>query len=120
MASYSQSTDHSHRTFDQSATFDKMGSERTLRSDPSNHSHSPRRAKAPAWGAFSIAKPSSPGRGFQSAATVVWRCSPSPSTRTTISSPGRRKRCGFMPMPTPDGVPVAMMSPGTSFMNCDM
>ena len=37
----------------------------------------------------------------------------------TMRSPGLRKRCGFMPMPTPGGVPVVMMSPGIRVKNCE-
>ena len=35
-------------------------------------------------------------------------------------SPGRRNCCGFIPIPTPDGVPVEMMSPGTNAMKRDI
>ena len=44
---------------------------------------------------------------------------PRPSMPMRIVSPGFRKRCGFMPMPTPGGVPVVMMSPGIRVKNCD-
>ena len=37
---------------------------------------------------------------------------PMPSISIVTSSPAVSQRCGFMPMPTPAGVPVAMMSPG--------
>ena len=42
-----------------------------------------------------------------------------PKSEVSGNSPqaGQRKRCGFMPMPTPGGVPVVMMSPGSSVMN---
>ncbi len=33
---------------------------------------------------------------------------------------GLRNRGGFMPRPTPGGVPVVITSPGSSSMNCDM
>lgn len=33
---------------------------------------------------------------------------------------GRRKHFCFMPMPTPDGVPMAVASPGTILMNWDI
>ena len=35
------------------------------------------------------------------------------------TSPTLRNFCGFMPMPTPGGVPVVMMSPGYSVMISD-
>ena len=44
---------------------------------------------------------------------------PSPSMPMRMISPGFRKRCGFMPMPTPGGVPVVMMSPGIRVKNCE-
>ena len=43
---------------------------------------------------------------------VVSEPMPSISIRTT--SPRRRYRGGSKPVPTPEGVPVAMMSPGWS------
>jgi hypothetical protein len=54
------------------------------------------------------------------AATVRCRCSPKPAIQTRISWPGRRNTgSGFLPMPTPGGVPVEMMSPGISIMKRD-
>ena len=50
-------------------------------------------------------------------ATTFCVCSPSPATPRRMLSPGFKKRGGFMPMPTPGGVPVVMMSPGWSDMN---
>ena len=46
--------------------------------------------------------------------TKVWCSSPMPSIQLTSVSPGCRKRCGVRPTPTPAGVPVKMMSPGSS------
>src|SRR5690606_10707102 len=45
--------------------------------------------------------------------------SPSPSIETVTTSPSFRKRGGFMPIPTPGGVPVRMTSPGSSVKCCD-
>src|SRR3954451_1033907 len=53
------------------------------------------------------------------AATISWRCSPRPSMPSVMTSPTLRKVGGFMPRPTPGGVPVVMMSPGSSVMNCE-
>ena len=39
--------------------------------------------------------------------------------RSTIVSSALRKRGGFMPRPTPGGVPVVMTSPGSSIMKCE-
>jgi len=55
-------------------------------------------------------------------ATTFWVCSPRPSMPRCITSP-RFKNTGaglpsfLTPMPTPGGVPVVMMSPGSSVMN---
>ena len=46
-------------------------------------------------------------------ATIRWFCSPSPSTDKRTRSPGFKKRGGLKPMPTPDGVPVGITSPGS-------
>ena len=35
------------------------------------------------------------------------------------TSPALRKRGGFMPMPTPGGVPVVITSPGSRIMKCE-
>ena len=43
-----------------------------------------------------------------------FRSSPSPSTLTTTSSPGCRKMGGLRAKPTPGGVPVETISPGSS------
>ena len=59
------------------------------------------------------------GSGPHLSRTTFWPCSPSPSMPSRMVSPGLRKRCGFMPMPTPGGVPVVMMSPGISVKNCE-
>src|SRR5215831_1784675 len=44
-------------------------------------------------------------------------CSPNPSIPKRTRSPGFKKMGGFFPSPTPGGVPVLMMSPGSSGMN---
>jgi ribosomal protein L37E len=50
--------------------------------------------------------------------TTTWRCVPSPSMPSSMTSPAVRNcGVGFMPRPTPGGVPVGMMSPGISVMN---
>src|SRR5690625_1654010 len=38
---------------------------------------------------------------------------PRPSIPSSTSSPGLRYTCGFMPIPTPSGVPVVTISPGS-------
>ena len=53
------------------------------------------------------------------AAIISWRCSPRPSMPSVTTSPTLRNFGGFMPVPTPGGVPVVMMSPGSSVMNCE-
>src|ERR1700748_1124989 len=45
---------------------------------------------------------------------ISWRCSPRPSMPSVTTSPTLRNFGGFMPAPTPGGVPVVMMSPGSS------
>src|ERR1035441_6939055 len=52
-------------------------------------------------------------------ATTGFTSSPSPSTRTTTSSPGFSQRGGLRANPTPPGVPVEMMSPGSSVKTLD-
>src|SRR5262249_22292303 len=49
-------------------------------------------------------------------ATTAWRRLPMCCTRPSITSPGHTHSCGLRPAPTPSGVPVAMMSPGSSVM----
>src|SRR5262252_9601970 len=52
--------------------------------------------------------------------TTFWRCSPSPSIPSVTTSPALRNfGSGFMPSPTPGGVPVVMTSPGSSTKNCE-
>jgi hypothetical protein len=47
-------------------------------------------------------------------ATTCWCCSPNFSIPSVMTSPGLRKMgFGFFPRPTPGGVPVVMMSPGS-------
>ena len=52
-------------------------------------------------------------------ATTSCCCSPNPAIPRRSLSPFLRKRCGVRPMPTPGGVPVVMMSPGSSVMKRD-
>src|SRR5712671_3005144 len=56
--------------------------------------------------------------------TTFWRCSPRPWIFRVIISPGfRNTGVGLMPRPTPGGVPVQMMSPGSNVMywlTCEM
>ena len=44
-------------------------------------------------------------------------CTPSFSMPTRMICPGLRYLGGFMPKPTPGGVPVVMISPGSNVMN---
>src|SRR5262245_2341184 len=48
------------------------------------------------------------------AATTRLRRMPIPSTSVSITSPTCSHSCGVRPIPTPSGVPVEMMSPGSS------
>src|SRR3954453_11393396 len=50
------------------------------------------------------------------AAEISLRRSPRPPVAGVMRSPPLRKVGGFMPRPTPGGVPVVMMSPGSSVM----
>jgi len=50
-------------------------------------------------------------------ATTCWRDWPKPSMPSSTMSPGFRYCGGFMPRPTPAGVPVLTTSPGRSVMN---
>ena len=43
---------------------------------------------------------------------TLWDCSPKLSIDSLISSPDYKYVGGFMPIPTPDGVPVVIISPG--------
>ena len=66
--------------------------------------------------------PASAGRHRQpsrstSSATTRLRIVPTPSTVTSITSPGWSQTGGFLAKPTPPGVPVAMTSPGRSLVN---
>jgi N-acetyl-gamma-glutamyl-phosphate reductase len=58
--------------------------------------------------------------GPYQACFTCWCCTPRPSIPTSIVSPPLRNRGGFMPRPTPGGVPVVMMSPASRCMNCEM
>ena len=50
--------------------------------------------------------------------TTFCRCSPKPSMPSVITSPFFRNwGVGFMPRPTPGGVPVQITSPGNRVMN---
>src|SRR6476660_6110852 len=52
--------------------------------------------------------------------TTFCRCSPRPSMPRVTTSPALRNLgSGFMPRPTPGGVPVVMTSPGSSTKNCE-
>jgi hypothetical protein len=52
------------------------------------------------------------GFGQSPQARTSWSCTPRPSTPRRTLSPGFMKVGGFMPAPTPGGVPVVMISPG--------
>ena len=57
-------------------------------------------------------------RGYPPYATVFCCCSPRPSMPSRMVWPGLSQTgSGLMPMPTPGGVPVEMMSPGCRLMN---
>ena len=61
--------------------------------------------------------PRQPSISSGSQACTFWRCSPRPAMPRRISSPGLQEHAvGFMPRPTPGGVPVVMRSPGQSVM----
>src|SRR4051812_1347375 len=51
--------------------------------------------------------------------TTVLLSVPRPEIEMSIMSPALRKRGGSKPMPTPAGVPVAMMSPGFNLIPAD-
>src|SRR5262249_55540349 len=52
--------------------------------------------------------------------TTFCRCSPKPSMPSVTTSPALRNfGSGFMPSPTPGGVPVRMTSPGSSTKYCE-
>src|SRR3954453_2786313 len=53
------------------------------------------------------------------APTISCRCSPRPSMPRVTTSPTLRNCGGFMPVPTPGGVPVVTISPGIRVMNCE-
>src|ERR1017187_8326960 len=55
--------------------------------------------------------------GYGSAITG-FTSSPTPAILTVTSSPGLRYRGGWRAKPTPAGVPVAMMSPGSRIPDC--
>ena len=50
-------------------------------------------------------------------ATTSCRCWPRPATPRSTTSPGLRNSGGLQPAPTPEGVPVAITSPGSKVMN---
>src|SRR6516225_768816 len=54
--------------------------------------------------------------GHPPAATTGFRSTPSFSISTSTTSPGLRNTGGLRNAPTPSGVPVAMMSPGSKVM----
>lgn len=51
--------------------------------------------------------------------TTFCCCWPRPSMPSVMTSPAFKNRGGFMPRPTPGGVPVVMTSPASSTMNCE-
>src|ERR1700689_4616034 len=52
--------------------------------------------------------------------TIFCRCSPTPSTPRVTPSPAFKNfGSGFMPRPTPGGVPVMMTSPGSMTKYCE-
>src|SRR6266702_1272772 len=53
-------------------------------------------------------------------ATTGCLMTPTPSTPASTTSPGHSHSWGVLPAPTPSGVPVAMMSPGSSVMPDEM
>ncbi len=59
------------------------------------------------------------GRAHGRSASTGLRRIPTPETSTSTTSPGPRKRGGSKRMPAPTGVPVEMMSPGSSTVNVD-
>ena len=71
--------------------------------------------QAPSFDGVSRKQPGAASRVPQAAISVV-RCSPSPSIPSRIVWPARRNTGGFMPAPTPGGVPVLMMSPACKVM----
>src|SRR5690606_27869675 len=75
---------------------------------------------------LATARPSAPETRYNAPAqlpedhqTTFCSCTPSPSTDSRITSPRFRKRLGFMPSPTPGGVPVVTMSPASRIMKRD-
>ncbi len=48
--------------------------------------------------------------------TTFCFCAPRPSMPSVMTSPGLSHIWGFIPMPTPGGVPVVITSPGRSVM----
>src|SRR5690606_14001589 len=70
------------------------------------------------WQYGRVGHPASPGFGWRQAAsaTTGFLRTPTRSTSTSQTSPGFMKSCGSMAMPTPEGVPVTMMSPGSRVM----
>ena len=57
------------------------------------------------------------GVGAAVHSTTLRLLQPMPSMPISMTSPGSSQRGGFMPMATPAGVPVAMISPGSRVMN---
>src|SRR3546814_18436563 len=57
--------------------------------------------------------------GLQTATTGLRRV-PIFSISHSTTSPGHRNSCGSRPAPKPAGVPVAMISPGSSVITLDM
>src|SRR5262249_59082175 len=59
------------------------------------------------------------GGGYALDFTTFCCCSPSPSMPRRTTSPALRNCGGFMPRPTPGGVPVMITSPGSITKNCE-
>ena len=79
-------------------------------------------ADAPAMDAPAMDAPamdaSAAGVSAAGVSAVACRCSPRPWMPRRIVWPARKNTgCGFCPMPTPGGVPVAITSPGCRLMN---
>ena len=62
---------------------------------------------------------SSIARCYRLTATILLRSAPMASIADSITSPGWRYSGGVRPWPTPAGVPVAMMSPGSSVITSE-
>ena len=87
--------------------------EQPQRDEQNDEKHQHRRSsRVPSVSSTSDARSSSAVTPY--AATTRFRRTPIPSTSVSITSPTWSHSCGVRPMPTPSGVPVEMMSPGSS------